>query len=49
MFGSQRAMEKYKKIKEENARQRDLLNKERIGKERYWKKVCIDCNTKLLE
>lgn len=49
MFSSQKAMEKYKKIKAEQAKQRDLLNKERIWKERYWNKACIECNTKLLE
>ena len=49
MYSSQKWFEKYKKIKEEQAKQRELLNKERIGKERYWKKTCIDCNTKLLD
>ena len=49
MYSSKKWFEKYKKIKEEQAKQRELLNKERIGKERYWKKTCIDCNTKLLD
>lgn len=49
MYGSQKSMEKYKKIKQQRAKEIELLNKERIGKERYWNKACIDCNTKLLE
>lgn len=49
MFGSQRAIEKYKKIKEEQAREREKWDMERIGKERYWNKACIECNTKLLD
>lgn len=49
MYFSQKSMEKYKKIKEEQQKQRELLDKERISKERFWKKTCIECNTKLLE
>jgi rRNA maturation endonuclease Nob1 len=48
IFLSQRALEKWKKIKEEQVKERELLNKERIQKERFWAKACIACNTKLL-
>ena len=48
IFFSQRALEKWKKIKDEQSKEKEVLNKERIQKERFWAKVCIDCNTKLL-
>jgi len=48
MFLSQRALEKWKKLKEEQSKEKEVLNKERIQKERFWAKTCIDCNTKLL-
>jgi len=46
---SQREIDKYAKLKEERKKEIETLNFSRVAKERYWKKMCIDCDTKLLE
>ena len=47
MFISQRALEKWKKIKEEQAKEKERLYKDSVQKARFWKGLCIECDTKL--